>query len=347
MKGCDNTAMHNLHQLTPSEKPTPTWQTQLQHAVRDPETLFAHLSLPPDQLPAAKRASRLFPLLVPHAFLNRMVPGQLDDPLLRQVLPLDAESALAPGFSKDPLAEAEATPLPGVLHKYKSRLLLITTGACAVHCRYCFRRHFPYGDNQLSESAWPNILAYLEQHPDINEVIFSGGDPLLLSDEKLARALTRLAALPQLTRFRLHSRLPIVLPARITPELCNTLSSTRLQAIVVIHSNHANEIDNAVMTGLAALSAAKVTLLNQSVLLRGVNDDVTCLATLSETLFASGVLPYYLHQLDPVQGTAHFAVEATTAACLYRELQAKLPGFLVPKWVTEQAGAAHKLLLSS
>ena len=297
-------------------------------------------------LPAAQRAAALFPLRVPEPFLARMTPGNPGDPLLRQVLPLDVEAQPAAGFQPDPVGDRPALQPGGVLHKYHGRALLVTTGACAVHCRYCFRRHFPYADANASADRWQAALDYLSRHPEIPEVILSGGDPLSLSDRRLAALADGLAAIPHLRRLRIHSRLPVVLPERVDDAFLNWFAAGRLQPVMVIHANHGNEIDGQVAAALAKLRQRGVVLLNQAVLLRGVNDDVDALAQLGERLFESGVLPYYLHLLDRVQGAAHFEVPEAEAQALHRALSGRLPGYLVPRLVREEAGAAAKTWVS-
>lgn len=324
----------------PAQQP-PLWQRQLSEAITDPEELLRRLDLPLDLLPASLQACQQFRLRVPQGFLARMQPGDSADPLLRQVLPLGAELDIRPGYSSDPLNELASMPVPGVLHKYRNRVLLTTTGACAVHCRYCFRRHYPY--NQANPTRIPAAtLEYLRQQPQVNEVILSGGDPLTLTDTKLQKLVTELESLPQLERLRIHSRVPVVLPDRVDDALISWLEATRLQVILVIHANHANEIDSRVATAMQRLRNARVTLLNQAVLLRGINDRLAPLADLSNRLFTVGVLPYYLHQLDPVQGAAHFSVPDETAKYLLNQLSSELPGYLVPKLVREIAGQAAK-----
>ncbi len=327
---------------TSAIRQTPAWQQELARAISDPAELLAALHLDPAWLPAAQAAARLFPLRVPRGFVARMRRGDPRDPLLRQVLPLAEEHLAAPGFSTDPVGDLAAMASPGVLHKYQGRVLLTATGACAVHCRYCFRRHFPYTESSAGTDHWQAALDYLAQEASLREVILSGGDPLTLSDRRLAEFIRAAAGIAHLERLRIHTRLPVVLPERITPELVRTLSSTRLSTVVVIHANHANEIDDAVIEALARLRAAGVTLLNQSVLLRDVNDSAGALVALSETLFAAGVLPYYLHLLDRVQGAAHFEVPEDEARVLMQQLTSRLPGYLVPRLVREIAGAPAK-----
>lgn len=321
---------------------TPQWQQELAQAIRDPALLWQALELDATSLPAAYAAAGKFPLLVPLPYLARMRRGDPTDPLLRQVLPLDHELRDVAGFVCDPVGDLAAQVAPGVLHKYRGRVLLTATGACAVHCRYCFRRHFPYAATH-DDAQFSAAIAYIAAHTDVHEVILSGGDPLTLSDRKLGNFVTAVAALPHVQRLRIHTRVPVVLPSRIDDALATWMQDTRLQIVVVLHVNHAREIDAAVIAACARLRALDVTLLNQSVLLAGVNDDVETLAELSEALFAAGVLPYYLHVLDRVAGAAHFDVPTAHAQHLHRGLQARLPGYLVPRLVREQAGAEAKL----
>jgi EF-P beta-lysylation protein EpmB len=274
-----------------------------------------------------------------------MQPGRADDPLLRQVLPLMAERLPLPGFSCDPLAEAQAMRLPGLLHKFHGRVLLIVSGHCPIHCRYCFRRHFPYAATQPARGDWQRVFDCIAGDPSISEVILSGGDPLSLPDRQLQWLIDGLAAIPQLRRLRLHSRLPVLIPARITPRLVRLLADCRLPVSLVIHANHAQELDEAVAAALAPLRRAGVTLLNQSVLLAGVNDRLDDLCALSERLFAIGVLPYYLHLLDRVAGAGHFAVADERVHELHAGLLARLPGYLVPRLVREVAQAPSKVPL--
>ncbi|WP_231759193.1 EF-P beta-lysylation protein EpmB [Microbulbifer elongatus] len=315
--------------------PARRWQEEMADLVTDPEELLELLQLAPEQLPALTAASDTFQLRVPRPFLKRIRPGDPQDPLLLQVLPTGAELQPSPGFNDDPLEEANANPVPGVVHKYRGRLLLIAAGQCAVNCRYCFRRAFPYGDNHLNRSQWQQALDYIRGEPDLREVILSGGDPLVMSDKQLAWLAGELTQIPQLDTLRIHTRLPIVAPSRANDELLQWFTGSRLQPVLVLHCNHANELDDEVAAGLAKLRAAGVTLLNQSVLLRGVNDDARALAELSERLFACGVLPYYLHQLDRVQGAAHFEVEDARARDLVETIRQRLPGYLVPRLVRE------------
>jgi len=318
------------------------WQTLLGQAITDPAELLHALDLPCELLPAARSAARCFRLQVPRGFVARMARGDADDPLLRQVLPLAAELEASGGYSLDPLQEMQSMAAPGVLHKYQGRVLLTVTGACAVHCRYCFRRHYPYNEANAARQDARVAVDYLQQHPDVTEVILSGGDPLSLSDQRLAALAGRLAAVPHVRRLRIHSRLPVVLPERVDEQLLDWITTTRLRTVLVIHCNHPNEIDATVRESMDKLRSSGVTLLNQSVLLRGVNDQPETLVRLSERLFEAGVLPYYLHQLDRVQGASHFAVEAATGRRLAALMREQLPGYLVPRLVREIPGEPSK-----
>lgn len=320
----------------------PSWKRALAEAVRDPDELLRLLRLPDSLRERARRAAERFGLLVPRGFLERMRPGDGSDPLLRQVLPLDAELEERPGFVPDPLGEAQAAVAPGVLRKYAGRALLVLTGACAVNCRYCFRREFPYEEVPTGAEAWSLALGALAGDDSLKEIILSGGDPLLLSDSSLERIVASIAELPSVQRLRIHSRLPIVLPERVTPRLLGWLGGTRLSPILVVHANHPAELDGPCAEALLELGRAGIPVLNQAVLLRGVNDDANVLAALSERLFELRVLPYYLHQLDPVRGAAHFHVPEARGHELMEQLRRRLPGYLVPRYVREDPGAAHK-----
>ena len=321
---------------------TPAWQQELARAFTDLPSLLNHLQLDPDTVPLQRDASRQFALRVPRGFAALMTPGDAQDPLLRQVLPLADEMAPLPGFSPNPVGDLQAQAAPGLLHKYRGRVLVVATGACAVHCRYCFRRHYPYHSGSATPRQWAGILDYLQAHPDIEEVILSGGDPLMVSDERLAGWFEQLATLPQLKRLRLHTRLPVVLPQRVTPALTELLAGDRFHTLVVIHANHANELSRSVANALSTLRHSGITLLNQSVLLKGVNDNPTSLVDLSHRLFEIGVLPYYIHLLDRVAGAAHFEVDEPRALSLMQVMQKTLPGYLVPRLVRETAGEASK-----
>jgi EF-P beta-lysylation protein EpmB len=327
--------------------PTDSWQKALSDAVRDPAELLSLLELPRDLLPAARKAAQTFPLKVPRSFVARMAKGDPADPLLRQVLPLGAELQTAQHYSTDPVGDLTASPVPGVIHKYHGRVLLVASGACAVHCRYCFRRHFPYQDNHARKNRWQPALDYIASDPSITEIILSGGDPLTLSDQSLQDLLAGLSPISHLLRLRIHTRFGIVLPQRIQPDLVQLLTTSRLQTVVVIHTNHANELNNEVISAMARLKQSGITLLNQTVLLKSINDNPDDLVNLSERLFAAGVLPYYLHILDKVQGAAHFNVDIAAARQLHCSMLARLPGYLVPRLVEERAGYSHKVPLAS
>lgn len=322
------------------------WQLDLAHAISDPAELLRLLELDTALLEPARAASREFSLRVPRAFLARMRKGDPNDPLLRQVLPISEELVETPGFSSDPVGDLGSRAAHGVLHKYYGRVLLITTGACAVNCRYCFRRHFPYGEENARSGQWQAALQYIGSQPSVTEVILSGGDPLSLSDAALAPLVEALQKIPHVRTLRIHSRQPIVLPSRVDEALLGWLRACRLRKVVVLHTNHANEIDAAVTDAVAGLRAAGATVFNQSVLLRGVNDSVEALTALSEALFSAGVIPYYLHLLDRVQGAAHFEVGENRACELMHGLRARLPGYLVPRLVREVPGAASKIPLT-
>ncbi|WP_344959824.1 EF-P beta-lysylation protein EpmB [Zobellella aerophila] len=317
------------------------WQKELAQAFTSPEQLLAYLELDPSPWQAGLAARRLFPMRVPRPFADKMEKGNARDPLLRQVLPLAEEFRQVPGFVKDPLAEHDSV-LPGLLHKYRSRVLLIVRGGCAVNCRYCFRRHFPYGDNNQDKLGRQEALNYIAAHPEINEVILSGGDPLMAKDEHLASLLSQLEAIPHLTRLRIHTRLPVVIPSRLTGSLKQRLTDSRLQTVMVLHINHPHEVDDTLARLCQDWRRAGITLLNQGVLLAGVNDDADTLTRLSERLFEADVLPYYLYLLDKVEGAAHFDVEEQQARQLMAQLLARLPGFLVPKLVREVGGETSK-----
>ena len=314
--------------------------------ITDPEELLTQLNLDLNFLPAAKAAARVFPLRVPRGFVARMERGNVHDPLLRQVLPLGAELEPVAGYSKDALLESNANPIPGLLHKYSGRVLVTLTSACAVHCRYCFRRFFPYDDNNPGRAGWEKIIGYLQSDQSINEVILSGGDPLSVSDSLLSAFTDRLSAVPHVKRLRIHTRLPVMLPERITEGFMSWAKALPMPLVMVLHVNHAREINADVVSMLRQLRAAGVMLLNQSVILRGVNDDAHILAELSEALFAAGVLPYYLHTLDKVEGAAHFDVSLDTVCTIHAALNKMLPGFLVPRLVCETPGELSKTLIS-
>ena len=330
-------------QPLPLQTPTLDWPQALADAVREPEVLLDRLRLPEALREPARRAAGLFPLLVPESYLRRMRIGDPADPLLRQVLPLNEEFAEAAGFTTDALHEAGARRAPGLLQKYAGRALLIATGTCAVHCRYCFRRHYPYGEEPRRWEDWQPALDAIASDPSLREILLSGGDPLVLSDRRLAMLCEALDAIPHVTRLRIHTRLPIVLPERITPEFPALLSRLRVTPIVVVHANHPAEVVADCADSLRRLVQAGITVLNQTVLLRGVNDDADVLIELSERLINLGVMPYYLHQLDRVRGTAHFEVSEETGKAIVAEMRRRLPGYAVPQYVRETPGDDSKL----
>jgi EF-P beta-lysylation protein EpmB len=327
---------HDLHLC--DEK---SWQKDLREVVTEPEQLLALLDIAPADYLQHFKARSLFPVRVPLSFINRMEKGDFNDPLLKQVMPLSEEFVVNDGYSTDPLQEHE-TVAEGLLHKYKHRVLMIVKAGCAVNCRYCFRRHFPYQDNSPNKKRWQSALDYIANHNEISEVIFSGGDPLMASDDHLAWLITQIEKIPHVTRLRIHTRLPVVIPKRITKGLVAQLKHSRLKATMVLHINHPNEINLELVDALEPLREARIPLFNQSVLLQGVNDNAEILINLSETLFDAGIQPYYLHLFDAVQGAAHFDVQEEEAVAIVKEMLANLPGFLMPKLVREIAGQANK-----
>ncbi|WP_283131532.1 EF-P beta-lysylation protein EpmB [Enterovibrio norvegicus] len=317
------------------------WIKEIANAVSDPQILLQQLDIEPTPWMSGFSARALFSQRVPQSFIARMEKGNPNDPLLRQVLPVVEEFDEAEGFTTDPLEEQD-NDVPGLLHKYKNRVLMIVKGGCAVNCRYCFRRHFPYQDNKGSKETWRETIAYLQDHPEVDEVILSGGDPLMAKDHELKWLVEAIEAVPHIRKLRIHTRLPVVIPSRITTALTQLLKETRLKVILVTHINHANEINDELRHSMAILRQANVTLLNQGVLLKGVNDSVDSLKNLSNTLFDSGILPYYLHVLDRVKGAAHFLVSDDEARSLMAGLIKEVSGYLVPKLTREVGGKASK-----
>jgi EF-P beta-lysylation protein EpmB len=330
--------------VLPDGAPPHAWQAELRDAVRDVAELADLLELPADVVRARVAGASPFPLLVPRGYVARMRKRDPDDPLLLQVLPLAIEDVVPAGYSADPLEE-QSIANEGVLQKYAGRALLIASGACPVHCRYCFRRSFPYQTQLAARADWSRAVQALRDAPGIEEVILSGGDPLSLSNRRLAMLLRMLESIPSLRRVRIHTRFPIMVPERVDRGLIELLATTSLQTIVVVHANHAREIDLGVAGALQALKRCADQLLNQSVLLGGVNDRADTLVALSVRLFECGALPYYLHMLDAVAGAAHFAVDESCALELMRELRAKLPGYLVPRLVREIPREPSKSLI--
>lgn len=322
------------------------WQDALRDAIRDPLELCRALALPAACRREARRAAGSFPLVVPWEYIHRMRVGDPHDPLLRQVLPLEEELRETPGFAEDPVGEQAAMLRPGLLQKYAQRVLMVATPTCAVHCRYCFRRHFDHEQIPRKLDDWRAALDQLGGDEQIREVVLSGGDPLVLSDQRLGELVARLGEIPHLRRLRVHTRMTVVIPQRVTTQLIELLRTSPLSVIVVIHANHPAEIDAAVMAATARLVDAGIPVLNQSVLLRGVNDEADILAELSERLINMRVMPYYLHQLDRVAGAAHFHVPHERGKQLLDALRKRLPGYAVPRWVEELPGAPHKIPLA-
>lgn len=318
------------------------WKQLLAEAFRTPADLLRYLEIDSSSPNSSADAQQQFRMLVPRGFANRMEKGNPDDPLLRQVLPIAAELDTRPGFTLDPVGDLQSQQSPGLLHKYRGRVLLINSGGCAINCRYCFRRHFPYAHSVATADELDIAVDMIRRTTDIEEVIFSGGDPLLMRDASLARLVGTLETIPHVRRLRIHSRMPVVLPERITPQLLGVLGESRLGVVMVIHANHARELSNDVAERLAEMRSNDITMLNQSVLLSGVNATVDTLAELSTRLFETGTLPYYLHVLDPVAGAAHFEVPFEQIQHLQSALRARLPGYLVPRFVAEEAGKSAK-----
>ena len=322
------------------------WPAADRGVVTDPSELFALLGLEPDLLPSARRAAAVFGLRVPRSYIARMRRGDPTDPLLRQVLPLDVELEERSGFTSDPVGDLASGVVPGLLQKYRGRALLITTGACGVNCRFCFRREFPYSDQLASGGRMRDAMDRIAGDTSLHEVILSGGDPLVLPAARLRALGDAIAAIPHVRRIRIHSRQPVVAPGSVDEALLQWFAQAPLPIVLVIHTNHARELDATVEEALRRIAAHRVTLLSQSVLLRGVNDDLETLVELSERLMEVGVLPYYLHLLDRVRGSGHFEVDEHRAVALHAALRERLPGYLVPRLVRETAGAKSKTLVS-
>jgi len=321
------------------------WQHELREVIRDTQELLAKTGSVAEPGPVSGTATAAFPLKVPHSYVRRIRPGQAKDPLLRQIMPLAEEDIVHPGYTTDPLGEIGRTATPGLIHKYHGRVLLVTTSVCAIHCRYCFRRHYPYNDNNPAQENWSAALDYIRRDQTIHEVILSGGDPLSLADHKLQSLIEKLEQIPHLRWLRIHTRMPVVMPSRVTGSLLQALTRNRFRQTMVIHANHPHEIEADVLPALQALRDSGIQLLNQSVLLKGVNDDASVLRELSQRLYTHHVLPYYLHLLDPVAGAAHFEVDVTRVAAIMETLRSTLPGYLVPRLVRETAGAPYKTVV--
>lgn len=322
----------------------PSWQKILSQGFCSAVELLDFLHLPKEF--AEPLAEQQFKTRVPRGFAERMQKGNPRDPLLLQVLATSEELHVVEGYSNDPLVESVVNPVPGLIHKYQSRVLLTLTGVCAINCRYCFRRHFPYEENNPGRSGWEAALAYIRADKRIHEVILSGGDPLLVKDNVLSELMGRLALIDHVHTVRIHTRIPIVLPERVDNGLVDLLSHTRLHKVVVLHCNHPQELNEKVAIACARLRQAGCHLLNQSVYLSGINNHAATLSALSEGLFSYGVLPYYLHVLDKVAGAAHFDASLDDVFAVFQELQRLLPGYLVPRLAREEAGKLHKQLLA-
>lgn len=340
------TLLHEKRPKNLNDREQTTWQALMRDVVTDVDELCNLLDLPETERKAAHAAQKLFPLKVPRSFIARMQKGNINDPLLRQILPLDAENNSHTDFHLDPVADLNNNPIPGIIHKYHGRALLIATGACAVHCRYCFRRHFPYSEQTAARQHWKQAIEYIEKDLSLNEVILSGGDPLSLSDDKLNELLSALNKIEHIKTIRIHSRQPVVLPERIDDNFIAILNQNSKNIIMVIHANHANEIDATVSQACNKLRDINVHVLNQAVLLKGVNNNLTDLENLSHALFSAGVLPYYLNLLDKVAGSAHFEVKKDEAIHIYEQLKTRLPGYLVPRLVQDISDRQSKTWIS-
>jgi EF-P beta-lysylation protein EpmB len=319
-----------------------SWNQLLAGATKEVASLCSQLEIPLSKLNERQQACQEFPLLVPQPFIDKMEKGNANDPLLLQVLPQSSELEQVEGYIKDPLAEKHSNLQKGLIHKYQGRVLVLLSTGCAVNCRYCFRRHFPYQDNRIGKHDWQGVLDYVAQDESIEELILSGGDPLMLNDQQLEKFIIQAEAIPHLQRLRIHTRLPVVIPQRITDKLVEILHSSRFDCVIVLHINHANEIDQTLIEALHKLRQAGVNLLNQAVLLAGVNDDLNSQIQLSKRLFSAGILPYYLHLLDKVEGAHHFDVDEKAAQSLHQQLVLNLSGYLVPKLVREESGKGSK-----
>lgn len=339
--------MHILTQNFPiREEKSEIWLQILANSISNPKELLQKLELPFEHFEQDIAARKLFAMRVPQPFIDKMEKGNPQDPLFLQVMTLQQEFIQAEGFSTDPLEE-QKTPIPNILHKYHNRVLLMVKGGCAINCRYCFRRHFPYQDNKGNKTNWQKALDYIANNPQIEEVIFSGGDPLMAKDHELDWLIKKLEKIPHLKRLRIHTRLPVVIPQRITDQLCQILAQSPLTTVIVTHINHANEIDAKFTEAMIKLKKAGITLLNQSVLLKGINDNPQILKQLSDKLFNAHILPYYLHLLDKVEGASHFYISDQNALQIYQDLQAISSGYLVPKLAREIANQPNKTLYAN
>jgi len=319
-----------------------SWKDILASAAKTRADLLSRAGIKDDEALPIIQGEKQFPVLVPQPFIDKMEMGNPDDPLLLQVLSQASEDIQQEGFIADPLAEKNSNHQRGIIHKYHSRALVLLTGGCAVNCRYCFRRHFPYQENRLGKQHWQEVLEYLNKNTSLSEVILSGGDPLLLDDHLLENYINQLEAIPHITKLRIHTRLPVVIPQRITEKFVKLLNDSRFACSIVFHINHPNEIDSLFEKQIEPLQRSKTVLLNQSVLLKGINDSSEILCNLSEKLFTAGIIPYYLHLLDKVSGAAHFDMSKEAALIIYKEMHLKLSGYLVPKLTREEPGKGCK-----
>lgn len=335
--------VYRLYAELPSSE---NWKLSLKQMITSVDQLWELLQLPSEMREKARQVAQVFPLRVTREYAGRIEVGNINDPLLKQILPIDLELNHHTDFTSDPLQEQKQNPVPALLHKYHGRVLIIFSSACAIHCRYCFRREFPYEHHRFTPKQWQPTLDYLSHNSDISEVILSGGDPLMANDETLSSFILALEQIPHIKRLRIHSRLPIVLPSRVSGYLIDQLLSTRLQTILVIHSNHPQEIDESVAAMLKQLRQHSIRVLNQAVLLKGVNDSSVILNQLAEKLFELDVQFYYLHLLDKVSGTSHFDLEESQAKKIFYEMQALLPGYMLPKLVKEISGQPSKTLVT-
>ena len=336
--------VHNIHQ---NHRPVePNWQKELANGFNSPDSLLNYLGFNASDFAEDHKARSLFALRVPRFFVDLMARNDLDDPLLKQVMPVADEFIVDPEFSLDPLKEqvneTTNTSTKGMLHKYQNRVLLMLRGGCAVNCRYCFRRHFPYDQHHNNKQDWLDVFEHIKTDPKIDEVILSGGDPLMANDDYMAWICAQLETIPSIKRIRLHTRLPVVLPYRVTPELLIALAQSSKQTIIVLHINHPNEISSELIQKVALLHEAGITVLNQAVLLKGINDSAHTQIALNEALFSARIQPYYLHMFDKVQGAAHFAISDERAVNIMREVLTKQSGYMVPKLVREIGGESSK-----
>ena len=339
----DYRSMHHTESSNTQNAELP-WQQHMRRAIRSAEQLESYLGLGAGTFGPSGNATELFPLFVPLPFADRIEAGNLTDPLLLQVLPVEAESSSPDSYQTDPVSDLKHRIAPGVIHKYRGRALLITTGTCAVHCRYCFRREYPYGEEPRSMDTWKSAMEAIRDDDSLSEVILSGGDPLTLSDSRLAVLIELIEAIPHVDRLRIHTRLPIMIPSRVTAEFCKLIKDSRLSSVIVIHMNHVREWDADVEAAISCIKATGAPVLNQAVLLRGINDTADAQVELCESLINRGVLPYYLNQLDRVRGAAHFEVPIAEGKQIMTELRTRLPGYAVPRYV-QDLGEDSKTLI--